>query len=544
MQAELTIFSPLLAPMKHVIAENLVTIGRAADCTIPVKDRYLSRKHAAIVPDAGGWIVRDCGSANGTYLNGLRLDAESPLRAGDRIRIGDTEIVFQLDQTTDRLLNVAPSRTRASISLPFEQIVAAAGEPEPSTKGLERARILNALAIELIADRPLEQLFGFVLERIIEHLHPSRVAIALLGSDGESFARVEVRRSDSDDVSELAISHTLLAELVQEKRALAFTDTSIDDKLSRAQSIVTQGIHSVLCAPLMIGDSVVGILYVDFLYTQRSISEEDVVLVAQIARLAAVKLENTRLRESAIEKRLVDEELKMAYMVQRRLLPDRPPAVDGYTFAALNRPCRTVSGDYYDFVVRPDGRIYFVVADVSGKGVTAALLMAGLQASFRIFTKSDPSPEVLVSQINGALRETMPQAKFVTLFAGRLDPRSGEVEFTNAGHTPPLHIRADGVVELAETDLLIGMFSEVDYAKQTMKLERGDALLLFTDGVSEAENLHGIELGSTALARALAPLHGSSADWLADSVERAVMSHAGSAELADDLTLVVVSRIA
>ena len=115
-----------------------------------------------------------------------------------------------------------------------------------------------------------------------------------------------------------------------------------------------QGIHSILCAPLMIGDSVVGVLYVDYLFTQRQISEDDVRLVAQIGRFAAIKLETTRLREEAIQKRIMDEELKTASGIQRRLLPPAPTGVSGFTFVGKNQPCRTVSGDYYDFAVRPE----------------------------------------------------------------------------------------------------------------------------------------------------------------------------------------------
>jgi GAF domain-containing protein len=146
----------------------------------------------------------------------------------------------------------------------------------------------------------MDELFGFITERIMEHLHPSRAAIALLGPDGRSFTKVEVRRHDPTDVSELTISHTLLAAVVEEKKALAFVDVSVDEKLRRAQSIIMQGIHSILCTPLLIGEAVVGVLYVDYLFTQRSISEEDVRLVAQIGRFAAIKLETTRLREEAV----------------------------------------------------------------------------------------------------------------------------------------------------------------------------------------------------------------------------------------------------
>jgi len=240
--------------------------------------------------------------------------------------------------------------------------------------------------------------------------------------------------------------------------------------------------------------------------------------------------------------RLLFQELKTASMIQRGLLPPAPHGVGGYTFAGVNRPCRAVSGDYYDFVVRPNGKVYFVIADVSGKGVTAGLMMAGLQAAFRIFSKSDPPPAELVGMLNTALKENLPQSKFVTLFLGRLDTASGVVEYANAGHAPPLWIRRDGVVELVETDVLLGVVTRADFRDQRLELVPGDALVLFTDGISEAENPEGEELTSMRFAPRLAKLHRSTAEHVANDLEDAVLAHMGDAPLADDVTIVVVSR--
>ena len=162
-------------------------------------------------------------------------------------------------------------------------------------------------------------------------------ALGLLAPDGKSFVNVEVKREDKSDTSELMISHTLLTEVIEEKKALAFMDVSVDEKLSRAQSIIMQGIRSILCAPVTIGDAVVGVLYVDYLIN-RQISEDDVRLVAQIARYAAIKLETTRLRDEAIQKRIMDEELKTASVIQRRLLPPAPTGITGYTLVGANHP--------------------------------------------------------------------------------------------------------------------------------------------------------------------------------------------------------------
>lgn len=537
-QAEVTVYSPLFSPFRQQLQGHSVSIGRASDCTIPIKDRYLSRKHAEIVSTSGEWILKDCGSANGTYINGSRVERDHRLHSGDRIRLGDTEILFETaEHNTDRILAVADRAASTTIVIPVHD-----SDIKADSGDLSRLKILNQLARELIEDHPMSELFGFIVNRVLEHTGASRAAIGLLAADGESFVNVEVRRQDPEDVTELVISRTVLDDVVNSKKALAFMDVSGDEKLSRAHSIVMQGIRSILCAPLTIGASVVGVLYVDYLFTHREISEEDVRLVAQIARFAAIKLETTRLREEAIQKRFIDEELKTASVIQRGLLSPPPENVDGYSFAGANQPCRTVSGDYYDFVLRPDGRIYFVIADVSGKGITAGLMMAGLQASFRILCKGDPSPAELVSQLNVALKENLPQSKFVTLFLGRLDTKSGSVEYSNAGHTPPLWVRGDGVVELSDTDVVLGVVTRAGYSNYTLQLEPGDALVLFTDGVSEAENEHGEDLGSRSMTPSLAGLHGASAAEIADAVQRQVLDHIGDSALADDVTLVVVSR--
>jgi phosphoserine phosphatase RsbU/P len=536
-RAEVTVYSPLFSPFRQPLEGAAVSIGRASDCTIPIKDRYLSRKHAEIISVDGAWILKDLGSANGTYLNGSRVERDQTLKTGDRIRLGDTEIVFEAsDRNTDRFIAVADTGGASpTIAIPVHEIA-----DRPEEQDVARLQTLTLLARELIEDRPMEELFGFIVDRVMEHLHPSRAAIALLGPDGRSFTKVEVRRQDKNDASELTISHTLLTEIVEEKKALAFVDVSVDEKLRSAQSIIMQGIHSILCTPLMIGKAVVGVLYVDYLFTQRSISEDDVRLVAQIGRFAAIKLETTRLREEAIEKRIMDEELKTASNIQRRLLPAAPSGIPGYTFVGKNQPCRTVSGDYYDFVIRPDGKVYFVIGDVSGKGVTAGLMMAGLQVAFRIFSKSDPDPATLVGQLNVSLKENLPQSKFVTLFLGRLDTRTGDIEYVNAGHTPPLWLREKEMVELTETDLLLGVVIRAHFENRHIQLAPGDSLVLFTDGVSEARNADGVELGAEL---PLKNLHGVKAEAIATAVNDAVLAHVGDAEnLDDDVTLVVVSR--
>ncbi|HEX2062756.1 MAG TPA: SpoIIE family protein phosphatase [Thermoanaerobaculia bacterium] len=531
----LTVLQPNLAPMKVDAHGPVISLGRATECTIPIKDRYLSRRHAEIVFEADAWLVRDCGSVNGTMLNGTRLSVPVPLRPGDRIALGDSEVIFEQDEISSQsqLIALDSDSHAKNLAIPL-------GEAVDETT---RTNVLTMLALQFIEDRTMGELFDFILDRVVELLQPSRAALALLGPDNRSFDNVLLRRSDATDSTDLYISRTLLAEVVDERNVVSFVDTSQDEKLARAESIVAQNIRSAVCAPLLVGDQVLGVLYLDFLAQRGAVTHEDVHLIAQISRFAARKLETTRLREESVAKAKLEEELRTAYVIQSRLLPAELPVVDGYAFAGTNKPCRTVSGDYYDIVVRPDGRIYFIMADVSGKGITAALVMASVATAFNIFTRTDPTPADLVRELNATLAPKTAPSKFVTMVVGVLDPKTGVVEFANAGHVAPLVISRRGVDQLTTTDMVVGLFGFAKYRNQSVTLEAGDTLVLFTDGVTEAENEREEQLGLEPIATLIAPLHGQPAARVLESIEQHVQSFTDGAPAADDVTMFAMTRL-
>ena len=533
--ASLTLFQPSAAPVRLSLPGPLITLGRSTDCSVPIRDRFLSRHHAELVMENGTWFLRDCGSANGTNLNGKRIRETAPLVPGDRIGLGDSEIVFEAERP--ELIAVETSSQESKLSMLFHRAVA-----EDATKRPERLQTLNALALELLEDRPMAELFDFILERIARLLQPSRTAIALLADDRKSFLSMKVRRQEANDEQPLTISRTLLTEVVDERRVVSFTaGEEGNSRFENAESILVQQIRSAICAPLLVGDAVLGVLYADFVLTRPKIVEEDLRFFAQIARFAAMKVETTRLREEAIAKHLLDEELKTAYLIQSKLLPSAPPKIDGYSFAGMNKPCKTVSGDYYDFVLRPDGRIYFVVADVSGKGITAALIMSSVATGFSIFTRSDPTPSQLLRSLNETLAPKLSPSKFVTLLAGVLDPKSGVVEFANAGHTPPLLRRGNDVLELASTDMVIGLFAQAAYRDQRIELGSGDALITFTDGVIEAENAEEEQFGSARAKETLAAAPRLCRD-IVEHVQQTIVRFAAGVPLGDDVTIVAITR--
>jgi len=530
---QFTVYQPNFAPQHVAVTTETITLGRASDCTIPIRDRFLSRHHAEISYASGAWVVRDCGSVNGTLLNGVKLLSPVALKPGDRIGLGDSEVVFHEHEAPSQLIAIDSSSHAKNLAIPMREAVS----------DQERTNVLASLAVEFIEDRAANDLFDFILDKVMDVMHPSRSALALLGADGKTFENVQMRRRDSADSVDLTISKTLLGEVVEQHNVVAFVDTGVNEKLAKAESIVMQQIRSAVCAPLMIGDAVLGVLYLDFLANRGAVTHEDVRLIAQIARFAAAKLETARLRDEAIAKAKLDEELRTAYAIQSRLLPSKLPSVDGYVLAGTNKPCKTVSGDYYDVIVRRDGKIYFVIADVSGKGITAALVMSALATAFNIFTRTNPTPADLVSEINQTMAPKTAPTKFATLVAALLDPETGVVEFTNAGHVPPLVITRDGVTPLTSTDLVVGLFTHATYRTQSITLAPGDSLVLFTDGITEAENEHEEQLGLNPVQVRLSTLHGMHAPEILDTIESCVHDYVGNTPAGDDVTMLALTRV-
>ncbi len=531
----LTLLQPNLAPMKINAYGPLITLGRATDCSVPIKDRYLSRKHAEIVMENGAWLLKDCGSVNGTLLNGTRIGLPVVLNPGDRIMLGDSEVVFEANDTSSnsQLIALDSDSHARNLAIPIKEI-------DQRT----RTGVLASLALQFIDDRSMEDVFEFILDRVVDLLHPSRAALALFGGNStQDFHDVRLRRSNSNDSTDLFISRTLLHEVVEGRSVVSFVDASQDAKLAQAKSIVAQNIRSAVCAPLLVGDAVLGVLYLDFQAQRGAVTHDDVHLVAQIARFAAVKLETTRLREEAILKAKLDQELRTAYTIQARLLPSVLPVIEGYAFAGSSQPCRTVSGDYYDVVVRPDGRMYFIIADVSGKGITAALVMASVATAFNIFTRTDPTPADLVRELNATLAPKTAPTKFVTLVVGVLDPATGLVEFANAGHVWPLIISRNGVEQLKVTDMVVGLFGHAKYRNQSITLGEGDSIVLFTDGVTEAENLAEDQLGLDPVAELIAAMHGEGAPLILEAIAAQVREFVGDAPAGDDVTMLALTRI-
>lgn len=296
--------------------------------------------------------------------------------------------------------------------------------------------------------------------------------------------------------------------------------------------------------PLLAGSEVLGMLYMDSPFTPAYFGQNALDLLTTIARVAAIKIENTRLLEARLEKRRFEEELQVASEIQLSLHPTRPPQLAGWDIAGLSFPCREIGGDYYDFIPRGDDKLLLAVGDVSGKGMGAALMMSSVHAALRAQAQTARTLADIVAAVNDYLVENSPENKFLTLFCAELDPATGILHYTSAGHDPALLVRADGTyTELAAQGIPLGILPNIAPAIHQVSLLPGDVLAIYTDGLTESLNEQGEILGLERLAQTILKHRGLSASRLRDRVEEAVSRFVGRAPTADDLTLLLLRRL-
>jgi serine phosphatase RsbU (regulator of sigma subunit) len=286
---------------------------------------------------------------------------------------------------------------------------------------------------------------------------------------------------------------------------------------------------------------VIGLVYVDSLQHAHPFSEDDLRVLTALANVAAAKIENVRLLEESLEKRRMEEDMRMAAEIQTGLLPRGAPKLAGWDLAGCNRPCRTVGGDYYDFAIE-SGRLLLALGDVSGKGTGAALLMTVLRASVRAHW-TEPSLSDAVARINRTVCQNVPSSKYVTFFLGQLEPETGRLRFVNAGHNPPLLVRAGGAVEkLEDGGLVLGMFENVTYDEGVVGMAPGDTLVVYSDGVTETWSPEGEEFGEESLLPLAVKSRLLDAEGLQDAILRELERFEAGARATDDRTLVILKR--
>jgi phosphoserine phosphatase RsbU/P len=544
--SDITIESADGSRQKFKVGKERVTIGRSRDCDIFLPDQWLSRHHAEIRRRGPSAFLADLRSKNGTLLNGERVAAERELRHGDVISLGEHRLTFTTDEDDTVEENGAPEGTRIFSA---REITDIKSKPATTADDLKRQNrvlmVLHSAATELFEYRPLPDLFDKIMNLIFETVGPERCAILLLEGDPPKPV-VKASRSRQGQPIE-SVSRSIARQVIEDRVSLFIPNILEDANFSAQDSILSTGIRSAICAPLWYArsdggrDAVIGLIYLDSMIGSRSFDDEDQYIVTALANVAAARIETARLLEESLEKRRMEDDMRVASEIQRGLLPQDAPAVPGYSLCGANFPCRTVGGDYFDFEI-DNGDLLFALGDVSGKGTGAALLMTMLRASVRAHW-ADGSLSTAAERINRTVAQNVPANKYITFFMGRLEPQTGRLTYVNAGHNPPMLIRSSGEAEtLVEGGMVLGLFDSAPFDQGVTELGPQDSLIVFSDGVSETFNAQDEEYGEARLVELLTNLRDRDAPGLQAAILDSIEEFAAGAKATDDRTLIVLKR--
>ncbi|MCP5120416.1 MAG: SpoIIE family protein phosphatase [bacterium] len=526
-----------------------ISLGRSGnnDLSCP-EDNGLSRHHMAFERDGDDWRVRDLGSKNGTLVNDVRIEEAVSLKAGDRVVASRVTLVYDgtleeqpvpegtvIFDASQPISSRPPTHTVTLGDLlpgqepnTGDQLGAAAQWSDP-VKALLRA------GRELVAKKPVKNLFSDILDLSLEAVGATRGV--LLAFENDELA-VQASRGE-----EFHISTAVRDRVVNERSSLLISDAMSDEALKKRESIVMQGVHSLMAAPLQTDEQVLGLIYVDSPHLWREFKAEDLNLLTVMANVAAMRIERERLAATEQARKIYQRDLEQASEIQKQFLPRETPQSEGVELAGYNEPCHTVGGDYYDFVQYPDGRLVIALGDVAGKGMPAALLMVNLQARVQMLAEQPSPPSEMVAHLNKAMTAACPGNRFVTFFLCQIDPATGELVFSNAGHNPPYLVRASGdVEELDGGGPVLGILPGIKYTEHSRQVDPGDTLVIYSDGVSEAADPDENEFGEERLIELIREHRQQSPQELIDTIITKVEEFASGAPAADDFTLVVVRR--
>ncbi len=523
-----------------------ITLGRSSLNELCYPDDVgLSRQHLALTRVNGKWHVEDLGSKNGTVLNGKRVENLVPFVTGDRISAGHLTIEFAdaIASTANTVIFVDHGESFSNSSTTVVASLDAVLGPQVDDlnktyvmQGSPQMRALIRAGRELAGHRPLDELFPLIMDLSVEAVCAGRGVLMTL-EGGE----LQVRANRGEGFQ---ISNTVRDRVIKEKASLLVRDAQLDQAFREHMSIVEQKVRSMIAVPLQTNDRVIGLIYVDSPHLIREFSREDLNLLTVMANVAAIRIEHARLNEIEEAERAMAKDMQQAALIQKGLLPSKPPSVAGLDIAGKTTACRTVGGDYYDFLEFPDGRVGMLVGDVAGKGMPAALLMSSLQARVQVLFEEADDLARKIGRLNKAICSNCPDNRFITFFMTVADPDTGELSYTNAGHNPPLVVRAAGGFEtLRGGGVILGILPQATYEESRMRMDPGDILVLFSDGVTEAVNPQDEDFGEERLGALVASLRDRTAEEIVEAIDTAVTDFTQGAPAADDITVVVVRKL-
>ena len=514
------------------ISKALFEIGRRETNDLRLAGSEVSRDHADIVTENGKIVIRDKNSRYGTYVNGEQV-TERVLVPGDRIRLGRSggaEMVFLVDGVE------APSEKSATTAI---------GDLRQITALLEGLRALGS-------GRVLDDVLSLVLDSAIEVSGAERGFIMLAGGTSDlEFKMARGRSRQTLSGGSFAISRKIPEEVFRTGAPRIVADLLDGDLANVHMGTVALGIRNVLCVPLKLVRYVdtaeaadeerrIGVLYLDSREKGVLLSSSTRAALETFATEAAVAIENARLYRETMEKARMEQEMRIAAEIQQALLPKIGRAGPFFAAAAATLPCRSIGGDFYDYVDLSDGTMGFALGDVAGKGPPAALLSAMMQGMFAAQAATSARPAETITRVNLALYRRGIESRFVTLMYGCLRS-DGTLTYCNAGHNPPLIVSPSGDLRRLECGgPIVGLFEAATFDEETVTLSAGDWLVVFSDGVSEALSAADEEYGEARIVDVVRQNGGVQPQQMLEAIFTDVRTFAKGAAQSDDITAMVL----
>jgi serine phosphatase RsbU (regulator of sigma subunit) len=513
------------------IDKTSFAIGRRDTNDLRLAGSEVSRDHAEIAFEGGKFVIRDRGSRYGSFVNGDQI-TERELSHGDKIRLGrggGAEMVF--------LAGDVASITETSATT-------AIGDLRHVAALLEGLRALGS-------GRVLDDVLALVLDSALDVSNAERGFIMLAGDAGAlEFKLARTRGRVTIPGRTFETSRKIPEEVFESGRPRIVADLLDGDLANVHMGTVALGIRNVLCVPLRLvryleqadqanEEERIGVLYLDSRERGALLSNSTRTALETLATEAAVAIENARLYRETLEKARLEQEMRIAAEIQQALMPRTTQAGPHFEAAASSLPCRSIGGDFFDYLQRPDGCFGFALGDVAGKGPPAALLSALVQGILAAQSHSADGPAMSVSRVNEALIRRAIDARFVTVFLGALEA-DGHVTYCNAGHNPPLVIGKQGVRRLEKGGPIVGLFEGVAFEQERVRLDPGDWIIVFSDGVSEALSSGGEEFGDPRIIESVKDRLDTSPAGMLEALLGAVRKFTAGAPQSDDVTALVV----
>src|ERR1700740_2452617 len=524
------------------ISSTPFRIGRQAGNELTLRDSRISRQQAQILSVNGTFVLEDMGSRHGTFVNGEKT-LKHELQPKDRIDFGMAD--------SYKLLFLGEGAT-------IEELVERVEAPAPQHAGsreLYHLGVLLEVARTLGEGLSLEDVLTAVVDAAIQVTRTERGVLLLANPSGELqmvVARDAQRGTLRPD--QLQVSQSVVKRVVSTRRELIVSDMGDNPGVGQMESVARLELHTIVAIPIdklpvietldatisTRQGELLGVLYMDSHVPSSAFTDMDRDVLRTLAREAATVIENARLFASSRAKQRLDHEIEIASGIQKTLLPKSLPNLPGLQVDTSTLSCLSVGGDCFDVIQLGGGRHGFFVGDVSGKGISAALLATLLQGVFFTTAAMDISLPGVFSRVNQYLCERSGEDRYATVFYGILD-KMGRFEYVNAGHVPPIVRRKSGELEgLGSANFPVGMFAEAEYQSARVALEPGEYLVIYTDGVSEAANPRNELFEEVRLRKIMERFTGDTVEGLAEVIKEGMRAFTEGAPQSDDITILVV----